>query len=78
LINGAIMFTADLMREIDNPVRLDSIRILAMARRRSRRRSAGHRQAHMLDIKNRHVLIVDDILDTRENAHARREFSSGR
>ena len=27
LINGASMFTADLMREIDNPVRLDCIRI---------------------------------------------------
>ena len=27
LINGAVMFTADLMREIDNPVRLDCIRV---------------------------------------------------
>ena len=27
IINGAVMFTADLMREIDNPVRLDCVRI---------------------------------------------------
>ena len=27
LINGAVMFTADLMREIDNPVRLDCVRV---------------------------------------------------
>src|SRR4029078_6508587 len=27
LINAAVMFTADLMREIDNPVRLDCIRV---------------------------------------------------
>ena len=27
IINGAILFTADLLRQIDNPVRLDCIRI---------------------------------------------------
>src|SRR5208282_3821385 len=27
IINGAVMFTADLMREIENPVRLDCVRI---------------------------------------------------
>jgi hypoxanthine phosphoribosyltransferase len=27
LINGAVMFTADLMRQIDNPVRLDCVRV---------------------------------------------------
>src|SRR4051812_12206545 len=27
IINGAMMFTADLMREIDNPIRVDCIRI---------------------------------------------------
>ena len=27
IINGAVMFTADLMRQIDNPVRLDCVRI---------------------------------------------------
>lgn len=64
LINGAIMFTADLMRQIDNPVRLDCIRISSYG---EKTKSAGTPQvvaSLTLDIRNRHVLIVDDILDT--------------
>ena len=64
LINGAIMFTADLMREIDNPVRLDCIRISSYG---EKTKSVGTPQvvaSLTLDILNRHVLIVDDILDT--------------
>ena len=36
IINGAVMFTADLMREIDNPVRLDCVRISSYTTGRSR------------------------------------------
>jgi hypoxanthine phosphoribosyltransferase len=50
LINGAVMFTADLMREIDNPVRLDCIRVSSYGL--------------TIDIANRDVLLIDDILDT--------------
>ena len=64
IINGAVMFTADLMREIDNPVRLDCIRISSYA---NRTKSVGTPQiVHSLtiDIAKRHVLLIDDILDT--------------
>ena len=64
LINGAIMFTADLRREIDNPVRRDSIRSVSYG---EKTKSVGTPQvvaSLTLDILNRHVLIVDDILDT--------------
>jgi len=64
IINGAVMFTADLMREIDNPVRLDCIRISSYA---DRTKSVGTPQiVHSLtiDIAKRHVLLIDDILDT--------------
>jgi hypoxanthine phosphoribosyltransferase len=64
IINGAVMFTADLMREIDNPVRLDCIRISSYA---DRTKSIGTPQiVHSLtiDIAKRHVLLIDDILDT--------------
>jgi hypoxanthine phosphoribosyltransferase len=64
LINGAVMFTADLMREIDNPVRLDCIRVSSYG---ARTRSIGTPQvihSLTLDIAGRHVLIIDDILDT--------------
>lgn len=64
LINGAVMFTADLMREIDNPVRLDCIRVSSYG---AKTKSFGTPQviySLTLDIKNRHVLLIDDILDT--------------
>lgn len=64
LINGAVMFTADLMREIDNPVRLDCIRVKSYG---MGTRSEGTPQivaSLTLDIANRDVLLIDDILDT--------------
>jgi len=64
LINGAVMFTADLMREIDNPVRLDCIRVSSYG---TKTKSIGTPQiihSLTLDIKNRDVLLIDDILDT--------------
>lgn len=64
IINGAILFTADLLREIENPVRLDCIRIFSY---RNSTKSTGTPQlihSLTLDISNRHVLLIDDILDT--------------
>ncbi len=64
IINGAILFTADLLREIPNPIRLDCIRIASY---RNDTRSHGKPkllQSLSLDIGNRHVLLIDDILDT--------------
>ncbi len=64
LINGAVMFTSDLMREIDNPVRLDCIRVSSYG---TKTKSIGTPQiihSLTLDIKKRHVLLIDDILDT--------------
>ena len=54
----------DLMREIDNPVRLDCIRVTSYG---TKTRSIGTPQiisSLTLDIANRDVLLIDDILDT--------------
>ena len=64
LINGAVMFTADLMREIENPVRLDCIRVSSYG---LKTKSIGTPQiihSLTLDIAKRDVLLIDDILDT--------------
>jgi hypoxanthine phosphoribosyltransferase len=64
LINGAVMFTADLMRQIDNPVRLDCIRVSSYG---TKTKSIGTPQiihSLTLDIMRRDVLLIDDILDT--------------
>jgi len=64
VMNGAILFTADLLREVDNPTRLDCIRISSYGA--STESSGTPKLVHglTLNITGRHVLIVDDILDT--------------
>jgi hypoxanthine phosphoribosyltransferase len=64
IINGAILFTADLLRVIPNPIRLDCVRISSY---RNQTRPSGRPQllhGLQLDVTNRHVLLIDDILDT--------------
>ncbi len=64
VINGAILFTAALLRQIENPIRLDCIRISSY---RNETKSVGKPQVLSnltLDLANRHVLLIDDILDT--------------
>ena len=64
IINGAVMFTADLMRQIENPVRLDCVRISSYG---NATKSVGTPQivsSLTIDIAGRHVLLIDDILDT--------------
>ena len=76
LINGAVMFTADLMREIDNPVRLDCIRVSSYG---LKTKSIGTPQiihSLTLDIAGRDVLIIDDILDTGKTLKLVRDLVS--
>ncbi len=64
IINGAVMFTADLMREIDNPVRLDCVRISSYGEKTQSLGTPQIVHSLTLDIAKRHVLLIDDILDT--------------
>jgi len=64
IMNGAILFTADLLRQIDNPVRLDCIRISSYGSATESRGTPKLVHSLTLDVTNRHVLLVDDILDT--------------
>ncbi len=64
IINGALLFTADLIRRIAIPVRLDCIRVASY---HSGIRPAGEPELVYsvdLEIENKRVLLIDDILDT--------------
>jgi len=64
IINGAIFFTADLLRQISNPIRLDCIRVSSYRNDTRSRGKPNLLYSLTLDITNRHVLLIDDILDT--------------
>lgn len=61
--NGAMIFTADLIRRMPIPLSLDSIMVGSYE---SNRRGALHdfRSRLKIPLKGRHVLIVDEILDS--------------
>jgi hypoxanthine phosphoribosyltransferase len=64
IINGAIFFTADVLRKITQPVRLDCVRVSSY---KGTTKSQGTPEiigGIALDLENRHVLLMDDILDT--------------
>ena len=64
VMNGAILFTADLLRVVDNPVRLDCIRTTSYGTGTESHGTPKLVHGLTLDVTGRHVLLVDDILDT--------------
>ena len=64
IVNGAVFFTADLLRRVATPIRLDCLRVSSY--RNSTRPVHDPRilDTLQLDIEHRHVLLIDDILDT--------------
>ncbi|MBT3881614.1 MAG: hypoxanthine phosphoribosyltransferase [Candidatus Scalindua sp.] len=65
VLNGSLVFLSDLIRQIPFPVKIDTIRANTYAGA-STFPKAETEIIHNIDIdvKNEHVLIVDDILDT--------------
>lgn len=64
IVNGAILFAADLLRQISLPVRLDCIRVKSYGKNRTSRGRPRILQSLTLDLAGQHVLVIDDILDT--------------
>ncbi len=64
IINGALLFTADLIRTIEIPVKLDCIRARSSFSVYTDRSSPKIIDTLRLDISNQNVLVVDDVVDT--------------
>lgn len=63
LMNGAMVFCADLIREIKLPLILDTVAVSSYENLRSAGRIHFRADVKM-SVKGRHVLIADDIFDT--------------
>jgi len=64
ILNGAFIFMADLIRHIKNPLQIDFVRLASYG---SQAKSSGHisfTKDIEIDIKDKDVLVVEDIVDT--------------
>ena len=64
IINGALLFTADLIRHIDLPVRIDCMRVSSYRSETQPVQEPEIIDMLRLELEGQHVLIIDDVLDT--------------
>ena len=73
VLNGSIIFAADLLRRIPLPLKLDCVSVASYHGGTESTGRVTFDQIRMPDVVGRHVLIVDDILDSGRTLFAIRE-----
>jgi hypoxanthine phosphoribosyltransferase len=73
VLNGSLVFMADLMRRIQLPLRLDCLSVASYHGKAATSGEVILKQVAPPDVKDRHVLILDDILDSGHTLAAIRE-----
>ena len=64
ILNGSLIFMADLLRRIPLPLKLDCVSAASYHGGAETTGALIFRQVALPDVANRHVLILDDILDS--------------
>ena len=72
VLNGSLMFGADLLRRLEMPLRLDCLSVSSY-HGASTTGVVTFNQLHLPDVHERHVLLLDDILDSGHTLHAIRD-----
>jgi hypoxanthine phosphoribosyltransferase len=70
VLNGSFMFMADLLRRIPLPLRVDCISVSSYHGGLESSGTVSFHQDCLPDIDERHVLVLDDILDSGRTLHA--------
>src|SRR5437870_4889204 len=73
VLNGSLMFMADLLRRIQLPLKLDCLSVASYHGKAQTSGEVIFKQIAPPDVKDRHVLILDDILDSGHTLAAIRE-----
>jgi hypoxanthine phosphoribosyltransferase len=73
ILNGSLIFMADLLRRIPLPLKLDCLSVASYHGRLETSGEIIFRQVALPDIAGRHLLILDDILDSGHTLAAVRE-----
>lgn len=72
VLNGSLMFGADLLRRMDMPLRLECLSVSSY-HGAATTGVVRFNQEGLPDVRGRHVLLLDDILDSGHTLHAIRE-----
>jgi len=64
VLNGSLIFMADLLRRIPLPLKLDCLSVASYHGGTKTTGEVVFRQVSLPDVTGRHILILDDILDT--------------
>jgi hypoxanthine phosphoribosyltransferase len=73
VLNGSLMFMADLLRRIPLPLKLDCLSVASYHGKAQTSGEVIFKQVAPPDVKDRHILILDDILDSAHTLAAIRE-----
>src|SRR6266705_4778046 len=73
VLNGSLMFMSDLLRRIPLPLKLDCLSVASYHGKAQTSGEVIFKQVAPPDVKDRHVLILDDILDSGHTLAAIRE-----
>src|SRR5205809_5850951 len=64
VLNGSLIFMADLLRRIQLPLKLDCLSVVSYHGKAQTSGEVIFKQVTLPDVVDRHILIIDDILDT--------------
>ena len=73
ILNGSIILMADLLRRIPLPLKLDCLSVASYHGGTTSSGEIEFRQIALPDVENRHILLLDDILDSGITLMAIRE-----
>ena len=73
ILNGSLMFMADLLRRIPLPLKLDCLSVASYHGKAQTSGEVIFKQVALPDVVDRHILILDDILDSGHTLAAIRE-----
>src|SRR2546423_5017182 len=73
VLNGSLMFMADLLRRIPLPLKLDCLSVASYHGKAQTTGEVIFKQVALPDVVDRHILILDDILDSGHTLAAIRD-----
>ena len=68
VLNGSLMFMADLLRRVPLPLKLDCLSVASYHGKAETSGEVIFKQIALPDVVDRHILILDDILDSGHDA----------